>query len=1807
MKSKLALGVLGILLLAISAEAQQTPFPLMVNTWGYAAGAVSGWPAGIANWPNGEGSLTVTGSQGATTLTINSINVGVISDYQLAANTNGWAVVVLGDDGVYRVYTVYAINASTGVLSIYPSLYSSVTSGAAANLYDAVSSVHLTTTGFYGLADYVVSQTKGASYIQAYAARYVSDGLGHYSGTPWTAIGGLSQGSNGYLAPTNCMTAGVFTYTNTIDHVICNAYSGNDRTEINGSTYHTLIGAAVAGEGASLTANLNGKSGYLDTMVGIEGQYQSEEASARVVVTIDGTVVLNQNFGGISHIQVPFTHAQTGEIDVTVDSSYPCAPRISNTNWYVWNDSDWNGVSPSDPLIPNGAKVLLLMDSWGTWHNAAFGARLAHDLPGASILNTSQPGTTAAWAITNFNALSTGGPYDYIISDFQINDLKADVIGGLTDVALLNELKTLWGMVLQSGATPIYLRSLPTATTSETQRLNLWDQSLTALYPTLIAQQQSQTITFPNPGTQPYGVAPITLTASASSGLPVTYRVISGAASLNGSVLSITGAGSVTVEADQAGNSNWLAAPPVQDTFNVNPAVLTVTANSASMTYGGTVPALSASYSGFVNGDGTGVLNGSPSLTMTANSGSPVGSYPITASQGTLSSPNYTFVFVNGVLTINPAILLVAANNAATVYGQLPALSYSVTGFVNGDTLSILSGGPIVTTGATQTSPPGLYAITISQGTLGAQNYTFSFVNGVLTVQQAGSTVTLTSVYSTLSPTQSTGLTAIVTIAGGGGAPTGSVNFMLGTSLLGTGVLTATDGTDSTATMTLNGSQLQPGANNVTAVYSGDTDYTGSTSTPVTITLLTNQLSFNSVAVGATSPVQSVTYVFANDVTLSGIDILTAGVPGLDYGDGGSTTCVVGNPYIAGQSCTVSVAFTPSAASVRPGAVELFAQGSNLPLTTWYLTGIGSAPAVTIDPGTQSTLASIPNGAAQGSAIDGAGNLYVGDNANGQIIKVATTTFTQSTVATNLSQPTSVALDGAGNLYIAESNGVVMIPNENGTLNQTDMVTLSVSGLGTPQGVAIDSLGNVFITDVTGGNVIEVPANGGAQSTVASGLTNPHAVAVDSNGNVYVASDNQVAEYPASGGTPALLGTGYNTPNGVTVDASGTVYVADTGNAQIVKVSAGGGSQTVLSVAGITAPQGVTVDSSGNAYVSDGNNLLEVNRTQAAALSFGSIPSGGISPAQTLSVSNVGTQVLTVSSLTLSSSFQQQASGGTDCSGTSQVVSGANCAIAVAFAPNQVGTINGTVTLNDNALNNSGSVQSVALSGTGTQSQQQAQSITFGPLASQTYGALPFGLSATASSGLPVSFSVISGPASLSGNTLTITGAGVVTIEADQSGNNQWLPAPPVQQTFSVSPAVLTVTANNASMTYGGTLPTFSASYSGFQNGDGPGVLSGAPSLTTTATSSSPVGQYAITAAQGTLAAQNYTFVLVDGSLMVCKATLTVTANNASMTYGGTLPAFSASYSGFQNGDDQGALTGSPNLTTTATSTSPVGSYPITAAQGTLAAQNYTFVFVNGSLMVCKATLTVTANNASMTYGGTLPSFTAGYSGFQNGDGQGVLSGAPSLTTTATSSSPAGSYPITAAQGTLTAQNYTFVFVSGSLMVCKATLTVTANNTSMTYGGTLPALTASYSGFQNGDSQGVLSGAPSLTTTATSSSPVGSYPITAAQGTLAAQNYTFVFVNGSLAINQALLTVSANNLSVNYGSQLPQLTYTVTGFVNGDTLAVLSGAPVLSTTATNRSLPGTYPITITQGTLAGTNYSFTFVNGALTIVMGKHL
>src|SRR5439155_10738595 len=127
------------------------------------------------------------------------------------------------------------------------------------------------------------------------------------------------------------------------------------------------------------------------------------------------------------------------------------------------------------------------------------------------------------------------------------------------------------------------------------------------------------------------------------------------------------------------------------------------------------------------------------------------------------------------------------------------------------------------------------------------------------------------------------------------------------------------------------------------------------------------------------------------------------------------------------------------------------------------------------------------------------------------------------------------------------------------------------------------------------------------------------------------------------------------------------------------------------------------------------------------------------------------------------------------------------------------------------------------------------------------------------------------------------------------------------------------------------------------------------------------------------------------------------------------------------------------------------------------------------------------------------------------------------------------------------------------------------------------------------------------TATAGTTAP-GAYTITPTIGTLAATNYDFTpFVNGTLTIGKAHLTVTANNQSRFYGDANPTFTSTLSGFKNGETLATsgVSGSASFSGTgpsSTGTSAPDSYTITPAQGSLSGTNYDFTpFVNGALTI------
>jgi hypothetical protein len=168
---------------------------------------------------------------------------------------------------------------------------------------------------------------------------------------------------------------------------------------------------------------------------------------------------------------------------------------------------------------------------------------------------------------------------------------------------------------------------------------------------------------------------------------------------------------------------------------------------------------------------------------------------------------------------------------------------------------------------------------------------------------------------------------------------------------------------------------------------------------------------------------------------------------------------------------------------------------------------------------------------------------------------------------------------------------------------------------------------------------------------------------------------------------------------------------------------------------------------------------------------------------------------------------------------------------------------------------------------------------------------------------------------------------------------------------LTVTPALLTLTANNISKEYGAPLPDFTAISTGFVNGDTVASLTTALTFTTSATASSNVGQYAIAPAGAT--DPNYTITFAPGTLNVTPAPLTITADNKTKVSGSAVPALIVEFSGFVNGDTAANLASQPMATTDATQNSRPGRYLISVSRA--ASQNYTIAFVSGTLTIAPA------------------------------------------------------------------------------------------------------------------------------------------------------------------------------------------------------------------------------------------------------------
>ena len=307
---------------------------------------------------------------------------------------------------------------------------------------------------------------------------------------------------------------------------------------------------------------------------------------------------------------------------------------------------------------------------------------------------------------------------------------------------------------------------------------------------------------------------------------------------------------------------------------------------------------------------------------------------------------------------------------------------------------------------------------------------------------------------------------------------------------------------------------------------------------------------------------------------------------------------------------------------------------------------------------------------------------------------------------------------------------------------------------------------------------------------------------------------------------------------------------------------------------------------------------------------------------------------------------------------------------------------------------------------------------------------------------------------------------------------------------------------------------------------------------------------------------------------------VTVTANTIKMKYGDVVPELT-----YQKSDP--SVKGTPTLSCEATSTSPVGTYPIVISKGSIEADEVKFV--NGSLIIEKAPLTVSAGNYTKKQGDPMPVFKAVYNGFKNNETEDVLTKKPVITTTATEASAPGSYPVTVSGAE--AQNYDISYKPGTLTVTEAdAVIITAKSYSRAYGDNNPTFEYEVQGAQ-------LDGVPEITCEATKGSPVGTYAIVVKQGTV--KNYNMTFANGTLTVTKAPLTVSAGNYTKKQGDPMPEFKASYQGFKNNETEDVLTKKPVIMTTATESSAPGEYPVTVSGA--EAQNYDINYQSGTLSV------
>lgn len=430
-------------------------------------------------------------------------------------------------------------------------------------------------------------------------------------------------------------------------------------------------------------------------------------------------------------------------------------------------------------------------------------------------------------------------------------------------------------------------------------------------------------------------------------------------------------------------------------------------------------------------------------------------------------------------------------------------------------------------------------------------------------------------------------------------------------------------------------------------------------------------------------------------------------------------------------------------------------------------------------------------------------------------------------------------------------------------------------------------------------------------------------------------------------------------------------------------------------------------------------------------------------------------------------------------------------------------------------------------------------------------------------------------------------------VKIDYTGDRQFNVHIPY--TYSISKAPLIVSVDNVERQYGEENPVFPVKYDGFKNSENSSVLWQLPEMSTEATITSPVGSYSINIKGGS--ARNYEITTYySGNLTITKAPLTLTANNVERPYYTENPKFSYTLSGLLNDDDTSCLNKTPSFVCSANIDSDCGEYQIIPLNAD--AKNYNITYKEGTLTIKPEHLTLVAKNLSREYGEENPALEFEAQGLKGNDTpKDALQGQPTLTATCNPTSKVGKYPITITGGK--ARNYTLSYLSGSLTVTKAPITITVLDANRQYGASNPKFEFSVDGLKLDDTKvSVFSQMPDLTTAATEKTDVGNYLISVSGG--AAKNYEIIeYRPGNLTITKAPLTLTANNVERLYYTENPDFSYSLTGLLNGDNNSCISKDPIFACSASIHSPCGDYSIVPSQA--EARNYNITYIEGSLKI------